>query len=128
MIAYRRLLLALSLPVAAPNVSAHTRSARDRHGELRRPLEVAIEVTANLEALLAGIGPEHKDTDHAPRHHSTMRSERGAGELKARFQAFAPRWLDGIQIEFDGQRLAPRRGVEVRRSAIPASPASRRSG
>ena len=102
-------LLALSWTIAAPHVTrAHEVRPAIVTASFDRPLEVAIEVTANLEALIAGIGPEHKDTDHAPTasQYNALRTLAPA-ELKARFEAFAPRWLDLIRVEMDGQRLAP---------------------
>ena len=102
-------LLALSWAITTPHVTrAHEVRPAIVTASFDQPLEVAIEVTANLEALIAGIGPEHKDTDHAPTasQYNALRTLAPA-ELKARFEAFAPRWLDLIRVEMDGQRLAP---------------------
>lgn len=63
----------------------------------------------NLEALLAGIGPEHEDTSQAP-----QAAEYGAlrdlppEQLRARFDEFSPRLLAGITLRFDGLDVAPR--------------------
>jgi HupE / UreJ protein len=70
--------------------------------------QMDIRIAANLEALLAGIGPEHKDTDDAPgatQYNSLRALEPDA--LKSRFQAFVPKWLDGLRIEIDGARIVP---------------------
>ena len=64
-----------------------------------------IKIALNAEALLAGIGSEHKDTNEAPEA-ATYNSLRAltSQTLKERLSEFAPRWLDGIRIEFNGQR------------------------
>ena len=64
-----------------------------------------IKIALNAEALIAGIGPEHADTNEAPEA-TTYNSLRALtpSDLKTRFGEFAPRWLDGIRLEFDGQR------------------------
>jgi HupE / UreJ protein len=64
-----------------------------------------VAATINIEALLAGIGPEHKDTNDAPEA-QTYNALRALPSdiLRARFQDFALRWLAGIQLEVDGGR------------------------
>lgn len=63
----------------------------------------------NLEALLAGIGPEHDDTSQAPQAgvYNALR-ELPAEALRTRFDASAPRLLEGIDLRFDGRRVAAR--------------------
>ena len=67
-----------------------------------------IKVVENIEVLLAGIGPEHDDTQDAPeaRVYTELRALE-ANAIEERFRAFAPRWLEGIEIEFDGIRGQP---------------------
>lgn len=67
-----------------------------------------IELKANLEILLAGIGPEHQDTDDAPSalQYKSLRAL-PAPELQSRFMAFAQEWLKGVEIIFDGTRVRP---------------------
>ncbi len=62
----------------------------------------------NLEALLAGIGPEHEDTSQAPQAgaYNALR-DLPPEALRAQFDAFAPRLLRGIVVRFDGQTVAP---------------------
>ncbi|MEM7526017.1 MAG: hypothetical protein AAF360_20130, partial [Pseudomonadota bacterium] len=62
-----------------------------------------IAFVLNLEALIAGIGPEHDDTDDAPNAnvYDALRALDAAG-LEAEFDAFAPRFLAGLTIEIDG--------------------------
>jgi hydrogenase/urease accessory protein HupE len=67
-----------------------------------------VTVSANLEALLAGIGPQHTDTDQAPGASVYNELRRlPPEELRARFMAFSPRWLAGVRLEFDGRRARP---------------------
>lgn len=77
--------------------------------------QFSIAIAANLEALIAGIGPEHSDSNDAPSApvYNQLRTL-SAQELEARFRAFMPRWLEQIATEFDGVRVAPRvTAVEV---------------
>ena len=59
----------------------------------------------NLEALIAGIGAEHEDTDDAPNAdvYNQLRAL-PADELESRFKDFSSRWIDEIGIEFEGSR------------------------
>jgi hypothetical protein len=61
----------------------------------------------NLEALLAGIGPEHEDTSQAPQAdvYNALR-ELPAQTLRTRFNESAPRLLEGIDLRFDDRRVA----------------------
>jgi hypothetical protein len=72
----------------------------------------AAALQLNLEALLAGIGPEHEDTSQAPQAgvYNALR-ELPPDALRARFDEVAPRLLEGIDLRFDGRRVTP--GVEV---------------
>lgn len=67
-----------------------------------------IEIQANVEALLAGVSPKHADTKDSPnaQRYDELRAL-PPGELKARFAAFAPEFLQGVAIEFDGEREQP---------------------
>ena len=81
-----------------------------------------VTVSTNLEALLAGIGPEHQDTDHAPSaaQYNQLRAM-PPDELRSRFAAFSARWLDGIRIELEGVRVTPSvTGIEVPEMGNPA--------
>jgi hypothetical protein len=68
-----------------------------------------ITIVTNMETLLAGIGPQHGDTNEAPsaRIYDELRAL-PAEALQSRVEGFAPRWLEGILIEFDGDRVRPR--------------------
>ena len=77
----------------------------------------AIELGVNLEALLAGVSPIHSDNDASPnaRAYDALRAL-PPHELRARFDRYAPNYLAGIVIEFDGQRMSP----EVTAVEVPA--------
>ena len=72
------------------------------------PERYQIAIVANLEALLAGIGPAHQDSDESPSaaQYNQLRALPADG-LRARMEEFAPRWLEGIRVEFDGTRVRP---------------------
>ena len=67
-----------------------------------------ISIRTNAEALLAGIGAQHEDTADSPNAstYDALR-ELPAEELKARFEAFAPQFLDTLAVSFDGERVKP---------------------
>ena len=67
-----------------------------------------IDITANMEAVLAGINPVHSDTDESPnaQSYNQLRALSPA-DLKTRIQNFAITFLDGIVVEFDGVRGKP---------------------
>lgn len=71
--------------------------------------EYTIELSGNLEALLAGIGSQHDDTDDSPLAQTYNELRRLSSEaLTARVEAFLPRFLDGVDIRFDDVRSQPR--------------------
>jgi hydrogenase/urease accessory protein HupE len=77
-----------------------------------------VSVSLNIEALLAGIGPEHKDTNDAPEaatYKSLRELDRKA--LQARFDAFTQRWLAGVRLELGGKRASP----QISQIEIPAT-------
>ena len=67
-----------------------------------------IDISANMEAVLAGVSPKHADTNESPnaRTYNQLRAL-PAAELKARIQDFSRTYLAGIAIEFDGARASP---------------------
>lgn len=68
-----------------------------------------IEINTNMEALLAGIGPQHKDSNESPGAalYNQLRTL-PPREFDAKIREFMPRWLEGMRIEFDGTRVVPR--------------------
>ena len=68
-----------------------------------------IKFVANMEVLIAGIGPGFSDTNDAPEAETYTRLRAlSAPELTAEIEKFAPRWLEGLALSFDGIRVKPR--------------------
>lgn len=67
-----------------------------------------VELSLNLEALLAGVSPQHRDTNESPnaQRYDALRALAPEG-LRAEVDAFIPRLLDGMHVEFDGVRVRP---------------------
>ncbi len=110
----RALLLLLALAVAWPAEAHRLRPAIatvtfDGTGGF----DVAIQL--NLEALLAGIGPEHEDTNESPKapEYNALR-ELAPADLRLRFDAFAGQFMAGVTTSFDGRpQPAALVGVEI---------------
>src|SRR5207253_1443354 len=74
-----------------------------------------IEISTNVEALLAGVSPKHADTNESPNalRYNALR-ELPPAALKQRFDELAPEFANGLAVEFDGERIAPTvSGIEV---------------
>lgn len=67
-----------------------------------------VEISTNMEAALAGVSPRHKDTSESPQAklYDELRQLPPAA-LRARIEAFRDKFLDGILVEFDGERVTP---------------------
>ena len=67
-----------------------------------------IELSTNLEAMIAGVSPKHADTSESPnaKTYDALRQLEPSG-LDARLREFAPVLLRGIAIEADGTRVVP---------------------
>ena len=59
---------------------------------------------ANVEALIAGIGGEHEDTDEAPQAvaYNTLRAL-SSNQLQDQFEVFSKSWINELGLMFDGQ-------------------------
>src|SRR3989344_1181634 len=67
-----------------------------------------IEISANLEAVIAGVSPQHKDTDESPNAQTYNRlRELPPVALEGKIREFLPQYLGGIEIRFDDTRLPP---------------------
>lgn len=75
------------------------------NADFSNPGAFRFDVSVNLEALIAGIGPQHQDTDDAPNaaDYKNLRAL-PADALREKFTAFAPRWLDDIKVVFGDER------------------------
>ncbi|MEC7213405.1 MAG: HupE/UreJ family protein, partial [SAR324 cluster bacterium] len=71
-----------------------------------QPDSLRAEISINLEALVAGIGPEHEDTDDAPasEEYNRLRAM-PAPELEQVFQGFASEFMKQVEIRLDEQPL-----------------------
>ncbi|NKB50909.1 MAG: HupE/UreJ family protein [Rhizobiaceae bacterium] len=98
---------------------AHAHEVRPSIFTLKLATDRSFTLTAdtNVEALIAGIGAEHEDTDDAPtaQIYKQLR-ELSADELKTRFSEFAPRWISEIGLTFDGSPVP----ILVKSTQIPA--------
>jgi hypothetical protein len=67
-----------------------------------------IEISTNVEAMLAGVSPRHSDTSESPnaRRYDALRALAPA-ELKSRLEQSASDMVGGLAVEFDGRRVAP---------------------
>ncbi len=109
------LAMLLTYVVLPMGVAAHEVRPVVVTADLSRADQVALTLSANLEAVMAGIGPQHKDTDDAPEAAAYNRlRDLPAAELKARFATFAPKFLQTVTMLADGQPVALRViGVDV---------------
>jgi len=92
----------LAAPVVAHEIRPAVVTVTFEQGQYR------IEISTNMEAALAGVSPRHKDTSESPqvKLYDELRQLPPAA-LRARIEAFQKKFLDGIQIEFDGERVTP---------------------
>ena len=72
------------------------------------PPQFEIEITANLEAMLADVSPKHSDTSESPnaQRYDRLR-ELAPAELEEQVRKFIPDWLQGQAVELDGVRVEP---------------------
>jgi hydrogenase/urease accessory protein HupE len=103
-----KLLLGLLLCLYALPAAAHEirPAVVDVHLQADGNYQVALQV--NMEAVLAGVSPAHRDTSESPNAESYNRLRAlPARKLEERIRAFWPQYRDGLQLEFDGARSAP---------------------
>ena len=67
-----------------------------------------LAIVANMEAVLAGVSPKHRDTDESPnaRDYNRLRAL-APEELRKAIGAYAGAYLEGLRVEFDGARAKP---------------------
>ncbi|MEW6331184.1 MAG: HupE/UreJ family protein [Pseudomonadota bacterium] len=67
-----------------------------------------IELSANMEAVIAGVSPRHQDTDESPNAQTyNQLRELPPAELEKKIREFLPRYFEGIEIRFDNARIMP---------------------
>lgn len=69
--------------------------------------KVEVRAEVNLEALLAGIEPQHQDTKDAPQaaQYNALRAAE-PNVLQAQYTAYSPRYAEGVQLLADGETIA----------------------
>jgi len=67
-----------------------------------------IAIVVNIEAVIAAVSPQHRDTDESPnaREYNRLRAL-APDALRTVIEADVARYLDGIELQFDGIRLRP---------------------
>src|SRR6266852_1126696 len=71
--------------------------------------------TLTIEAVIAAVSPQHRDTDESPnaREYNRLRAL-APDALRTVIEAHVARYLDGIELQFDGTRVRPAlSGVEI---------------
>jgi hydrogenase/urease accessory protein HupE len=98
------LLPALLLGAGAGAAQAHTLRPAIVSMEFRDARAFTLRVQLNLEAVLAGIGPQHVETNDSPLApvYNALRAL-PPEVLAARTRTFVPDYLAGIRLEADGQ-------------------------
>ena len=73
-----------------------------------------IEISTNVEAMIAGVSPKHADTSESPNAQTYDSLRRlSADLLEKKIDEFAPALIKGLSVEVDGARVTPEL-VEVR--------------
>jgi hypothetical protein len=68
-----------------------------------------IDLGLNVEALLAGVSPKHRDTNESPNANRYNALRALAPErLRPQIEAFVPQLIRGLRLEFDGEPAAIR--------------------
>jgi hypothetical protein len=68
---------------------------------------IDVAISLNIEGLIAGIGPEHRDTNDAPEAAAyTALRALPPDALRARFTAASKAWREQLMLTIDGQRVA----------------------
>ncbi len=110
--------MGLSLALAAvsmPPAAAHELRPTIVNAVFGEDDTLDLALSLNAEALLAGIGPEHDDTDDAPEatRYDALRTLDPAAMEEA-LRAFAPRLIEGIALEIGGRAVPlSLEGIEV---------------
>lgn len=67
-----------------------------------------IAIVVNIEAVVAAVSPQHRDTDESPnaREYNRLRAL-APDELRTLVEAHAARYVDGIELRFDGHPVRP---------------------
>ena len=109
------LVLALCFALPATEAAAHVFSASKATISFEREAKnFGLRLDLNIEAILAGVDPEVKDTNDSPQaaEYNRLRALPPA-ELQKVYEAFQPKLLAGMTLLVDGKPVAPKLvGVE----------------
>ena len=68
-----------------------------------------IEISANVEAMIARVSPKHADTSESPNaQRYDMLRQLSSSALEEKIHEFAPELAKGLAIEIDGERGTPK--------------------
>ena len=68
-----------------------------------------IEISANVEAMIARVSPKHADTSESPNaQRYDMLRQLSSSALEEKIHEFAPELVKGLAIEIDGERGTPK--------------------
>lgn len=101
------LLTALLVLTSAGNARAH--EIRPAIATVNFSVErYNIELSVNMEAVIAGVSPQHKDTNESPNAQAYNRlRELSPAALEKKLREFLPQYFEGVEIYFDDARLTP---------------------
>ena len=102
-------ILSTALLVLAGAGNAHAHEIRPAIATVNFSAErYDVEISANLEAVIAGVSPQHKDTNESPnaQTYNHLR-ELPPAALERKIREFLPQYLEGIELRFDDTRLTP---------------------
>jgi hypothetical protein len=111
-----RLLSWLFLPLlAAGTAAAHEIRPAVATLALTPDGRYEIAIVVNIEAVIAGVSPAHRDTDESPNALQYNRLRALAPDaLRAVFESHAAPYLEGIDLRFDGTPVRPAlAGIEI---------------
>jgi hydrogenase/urease accessory protein HupE len=101
-------LFAFGLSIVAVPVCAHEIRPAVVDFYLQADGQYRITLQANMEAVLAGVSPAHRDTNESPNANTYNKLRAlSARALEERIRAFWPTYQNGLQIEFNGVRSVP---------------------
>ncbi len=98
------MVIVAAMAMVSPRATAHELRPTIVDVVLGEKGAMTLSLSANAEALLAGIGPEHEDTDDAPEavRYNALRTL-GPDALEENLRDFVPRLIDGISLSVAGE-------------------------
>jgi HupE / UreJ protein len=110
-----RLFVSLLLLLSAATAAAHEIRPAVATLALAPDGRFEIAIVVNIEAVIAGVSPEHRDTDESPNalEYNGLRALVPQA-LRAVFEKHSAHYLGGIDVQFDGARVPPAlAGIEI---------------